>query len=93
MTNPRLEKVISDIARTKAKISEFQAKLREYEREKIRLENERIVALVRSEKISDAELNALMQSLRKEEPKPTGVTAPVREITGQEETHDANTEN
>lgn len=66
MTNPKLEKVKAGIEKMKAKINEYQGKLRDLEREKIRLENEEIVALVRGEKISDAELNALMQSLRRE---------------------------
>ena len=68
MTNPKIEKVKSDIAKTKAKISEYQAKLRELEREKVRLEDLEIVALVRGERISDAELDTLMRSLRKQEP-------------------------
>ena len=68
MKNPKIEKVKAEIEKAKAKVAEHQAKLRDLEREKIRLENEQIVALVRSEKISDAELSALMRSLRKEEP-------------------------
>lgn len=68
MTNPKIEKVKSEMEKTKNKIAEYQAKYRDLEREKTRLENDDIVALVRSEKISDAELTALMRSLRKEEP-------------------------
>ena len=67
MTNPRIEKVMLDIGKTKTKISEYQSKLRVLERQKIDLENEEIIARVRSEKISDAELAALMASLRREE--------------------------
>jgi DNA-binding helix-hairpin-helix protein with protein kinase domain len=93
MNNPKLDKAISDIARTKAKIAEHQGKLREQEREKIRLENEQIVALVRSERISDAELNALMQSLRREEPNPAEATVSAKENPRQEERRDANTDN
>lgn len=68
MSNPKIEKVKADIEKTKSKIAALQSKLREQEREKIRLENEDIIALVRSERLSDAELNALMLSFRKEEP-------------------------
>lgn len=78
MQDSKIEKVKADIDKTKAKLSEYQAKLRELEREKIRLENEQIVALVRNEKISDAELNALMNTIRKKE-KNTSPQKPVKE--------------
>ena len=68
MDNTKLDKAKAEIERVKAKITDYQAKLREWEREKIRLENERIVALVRGERISDAELTAFMASLRKGKP-------------------------
>jgi len=64
MTNPKIEKTKAEIEKTKVKISEYMSKLRALERLKTSLENEQIVALVRSEKISDAELSALMDSLR-----------------------------
>ena len=64
MTNPKIDKVNLEIEKTKAKISEFQTKLRALERQKTDLEDAQIVALVRSERISDAELTALMASLR-----------------------------
>jgi hypothetical protein len=67
VNNQKIEKVKAEIDRTKAKVLEFQAKLRALERQKIELENERIVALVRGEHISDAELDALMKSFRREE--------------------------
>jgi hypothetical protein len=86
MTNPRIEKVKTEIEKTKARIAELTAKLREQEREKVRLENEQIVALVRSERISDAELSALMNSLRREEP---AAPANVKTETIKEETRNA----
>ena len=87
MTDSRIEKVIIAIEKTKATILEYQRKLRDLERDKIRLENERIVALVRGENISDAELNALMQSFRKEEPAEDSAEII---ITGQEDIDDEN---
>ena len=87
MNDPKIEKVIIAIEKTKTTILDYQRKLRELEREKIRLENERIVALVRGENISDAELNALMQSFRKEEPAEDSAETI---ITGQEDTDDEN---
>ena len=86
MTNPRIEKVNTLITNTKAKISEYQAKLRVLERQKTKIENEDFIAIIRSEKFSDAELAALMQSLRKKEPK---VDDSEEITTGQEELHNA----
>jgi hypothetical protein len=88
MTNPRIEKIKTEIDKAKAKILEYQAKVRALERQKTFIENERIIAVVRGEHISDAELDALMKSLRR--PEPTETTA---EITELEETHYANNEN
>ena len=92
MTNPRIEKVNTQIANAKAKISEYQAKLRALERQKTDLENEGFIALIRGENISDAELATLMQSIRKEKAKTAETAAPAKNITRQEETRDANTE-
>jgi len=93
MSNPKIEKVKTEIEKTKTKISEFQVKLRDLEREKKRLEDIEIVALVRSEKISDAELTRLMQSLRGEDsPRPGKTTVLAEEKPRQEETHDADTD-
>ena len=92
MTNPRIEKVKLDIGKTKTKISEYQSKLRVLERQKIDLENEEIIARVRSEKISDAELATLMASLRREEPDAvSGESAvPAAKTTIQEDIDDEN---
>ena len=68
MTNPKIEKINTDIEKVKGRISDFQSKLRDLERKKTELENEDIIALVRREKISDAELNALLRAIRKAEP-------------------------
>lgn len=67
MTNPKLEKVKADIEKVKARIADYQGKLRDLERRKTELENEDIVALVRREKITDAELDALLRTIRKVE--------------------------
>jgi len=81
MTNPKIEKAKTEIEKTKVKISELQAKLREQEREKVRLENEQIVALVRGERISDAELTALLRSLHRDEPDAAPIAPMVSEST------------
>ncbi|MDR1059623.1 MAG: DUF4315 family protein [Clostridiales bacterium] len=68
MHNPKIEKAAAEIEKTKAKIAELAARLREQERAKTRLENEQIVAIVREERISDAELSSLMGALRRARP-------------------------
>ena len=64
MTNPKIEKVTAHIVKTKATIAEYQAKLKELERQKIQLENEEIVAMFRRENFSEDELKALLRSGR-----------------------------
>ena len=64
MTTPKIEKVKVEIEKAKARIAESQARLRTLERQKTELENERIVALVRSERVGDADLADLMRSFK-----------------------------
>jgi len=93
MNNPQLEKVLLNIEKTKAKISEYQTKLRELEREKTKLENEQIVAIIRGEKISDAQLSALVESFRDKQTTsaPAGFKTPAEKII-QEDKNNAKTE-
>jgi phage shock protein A len=95
MRLPKLEKVEADIADTKAKIAELTTKLRTLEKTKIDVENDKMIKALRAEKISDADLGALMESFRrtknKQSPAETKATAEIQ--PRQEETHDANLEN
>ncbi|MCL2222579.1 MAG: DUF4315 family protein [Oscillospiraceae bacterium] len=84
MENQKTQKLVAEIEKTKAKISELQTKLRNMERQKTVLENEQIIALVRSERISDSELAKLMHSLRK----PNADTVAVHNDTDMEESID-----
>jgi len=65
MTNPKIEKVESAIARTKGIIADYQRKLRDLERQKTELENFEIIALYRREKFNQDEFSALLRSQRK----------------------------
>ena len=67
MTNPKIERVKEDIAKTKAKISEYTAKLRDLERHKTDLENLEIIALYRKENFNEDEFSALLRSQRNDE--------------------------
>ena len=62
ITNPRIERKKNDIARTKTKFAEIRARLREQKHELINLENEEIVAMFRSEIITEDDFRALIRS-------------------------------
>lgn len=76
--NPKIKKVEQEIDKIKDKISTYQARLRELEKQKTDLENADIVALFRGENLSEGEFAAFVQSLRKKNsPVPTG--QPIKE--------------
>ena len=62
--NAKIERVSRDIQKTKEKISEFQTRLRELEKQKMELENIEIVDAVRGMDISLADLAALLKSAK-----------------------------
>lgn len=62
--NPKIERVGKDIDKTKDKISEFQTRLRELERQKTELENMEIVEAVRGMDISLADLAAMIKATK-----------------------------
>ena len=63
--NLKINRIIDEIARTKAKIAELQTLLPELERKRLDMENTEIVRLVRSANIAPAELPGFVESLRK----------------------------
>jgi hemerythrin-like domain-containing protein len=65
MTNSKIEKTKKEIVQAKAKIAEYQDKLRDLERQKIDLENLEIIAMYRKEKFSEEEFAALLSLQRK----------------------------
>ena len=67
MTNPKIEKVKANIAKTRATIENYQVKLRDLEKQKIQLENDEVVALFRREKLNEDEFAALLRSQRKDD--------------------------
>ena len=62
--NPKINKVIDDIEKTKAKITELQALLPELERKRIDMENTEIIRLVRSADIAPADFPEFVRSLK-----------------------------
>ena len=60
--NPKIERVCKDIDKTKSKIGELQARLRELESQRTELENTEIVETVRGMDISLADLAAMLRA-------------------------------
>ena len=58
------QKVISDIKKTKEKISDLQSKQRQLENQKTELENTEIVELVRGTKMNTSELSEFLKAYR-----------------------------
>jgi len=62
--NQRIQKVIDEIERTKAKIAELQTLLPELERKKTDLENTEIVRLVRSANVAPGDIAAFIETIK-----------------------------
>ena len=60
--NPKIEKVEKEIMKTKNKIAEQQAKLRDLEKQKIELENTDYVAVARSFHLTPEELAEFLKT-------------------------------
>ena len=67
ITNPKIERKKKDIARTEVKLTEVKGRLREQKQEFVKLENDEIVAMFRSELITEEGYAALMRSRREAE--------------------------
>lgn len=69
--NPKIEKLAKDIEKTKAKIAEQQARLRELEKQKTELENTDFVAVARSFHLTPQELAEFLKTRQMaQEPSP-----------------------
>jgi hypothetical protein len=64
--NPKIERVIKDIDKTKEKITEFQSRLRELEKQKTEFENIEIVEAVRGMDIPLNDLPTILKALREQ---------------------------
>ena len=69
--NPKIEKLAKDIEKTKAKIAEQQARLRDLEKQKTELENTDFVAVARSYHLTPQELAEFLKTRQmSQEPSP-----------------------
>lgn len=62
--NPKLQKVIRDIERTKAKLEELRALLPELERQKTELENVEIIKAFRSADVAPGNFSAFIEAYK-----------------------------
>ena len=62
--NQKIAKINAEIDKTKAKIFEFQSRLRDLERQKTEIENTEIVELVRGVDATPQELAAFIRAFR-----------------------------
>ena len=62
--NPKIQKITTEIAKLRRKISDHQSRLRDLERQKTELENADIVAAVRGIDVPPEELHALIARLQ-----------------------------
>ena len=79
--NPKIEKVEKEITKTKNKIAELQAKLRDLEKQKIELENTDYVAVARSFHLTPEEL---AEFLKTRQVPSTGKDLPKGQVEGNE---------
>lgn len=80
----KIEKVIDEIAKTKAKIADYQTRLRELERQKTELENSEIVALVRGLDVAPDNLRAFLAEYQKQRADAANATAGKEETENEE---------
>lgn len=85
--NAKIERVNKDIDKAKDKISEFQARLKELEKQKTELENTEIVEAVRGMDIPLNDLPAILKALREQNGAPftSGQVGPKSSKTDKEE--------
>lgn len=88
MENKKIAKVEADIAKTRNKLAELQAQLKEQERQKLELENTSIVDMVRGMNISLADLPTMLQSLTSGKAATSGQIGPKSEPEKKEENQD-----
>jgi len=64
ITNPKIERKKADIKRTETKLVDVRTRLRQQKEELTKLEDDEIVAMFRSEVITEDDFSALLRSRR-----------------------------
>ena len=81
----RMEKIIVEIDRAKEKVAEWQARLRDLERQKTELENQQILQVVRGAGATSEDILAALALLRNPPEAPPTTTPIIKEDTRNEE--------
>ena len=84
MTNNKIDRIEKEMQKTREKITEYQNKLKGLEAQKTEVENLQIISLVRSMRVSPAELTAMLSG----EPIPGIATVPADRTEEQEDAED-----
>ena len=84
MANNKIDRIEKEMQKTREKITEYQNKLKGLEAQKTEAENLQIISLVRSMRVSPAELTAMLSG----EPIPGIDTVPANHTEEQEDTED-----
>ena len=88
----KIARVMNEIDKTKGKISEFQSKLRELEKQKTELENLQIVDVVRGMDISFTDLAEMLKMARASSPATSGQLGPKSKTVASAPDTDTDTE-
>ena len=80
--NPKIEKLEKEIDKTKNKIAEMQARLRDLEKQKTELENTDYVAIARSFHLTPQQLAEFLKS---QQASPSGEVLPQEQEDGHED--------
>ena len=97
--NPKLQRIVRDIERTKAKIEELQALLPELERQKTELENAEIIKVFRSADVAPADFAEFIAAYRAQsnsgapagpaaQPRPSGYPGAAPQLNDMEDSDD-----
>ena len=68
--NPKMQSLCNDIEKTKGKITELQARLRDLERRKTELENSEIVGIMRGIDVAPEELADFIKAFKEQRQPP-----------------------
>ena len=70
--NPRIEKITAEIEKVKAKLTSYQTRLRDLERQKTEFENADILAMVRGVDVSPDEFAAFVKMFKAQQAEQVG---------------------
>ena len=89
--NPRIEKITAEIEKVKVKLSSYQTRLRDLERQKTELENADILSMVRGMDVMPDEFAAFVRMFKAQQAKQSGALPDMEaSTTGESDTGTGN---